>query len=814
MSRIILGKKIDRSGQFAVDMPSPIAWDPGSAGIGWRVAWQRVTYQGPHPARIIGFGAWFGPSNNATTSVGGPTGEGGWLGVYTNDAVNNRPGAYINGPYYDIWLSVLQPAVGVGGRGYEELPLPSQIESPPPLILPGDIVYLTVWVQNNGGRTPYFSTPGSWSSAGADVELPIWAILEENRPPNISAMSPANGVYVGTITPNLSFRTTDPDRTEGYKDYPTSAILRMFEKVAGSYRFMASQVATLTDPGVGTSPVDTTVAWTKDWDPSFIMSDIRLNAWIAADKITGLADGTALPASISDVTGKITFGQGDVNLKPIYRTNQINSKAALDFENTGPASGSTLDYLDISGLSSVDPYEDLFVVIKPESLDADAWHSIVGTYVTGGRVLYLLPDGTLRGEVQSVGTAVYRSDTIGALVAGTTYIIHLQFRPTFAAIRVNGSFYASLPHALSLAASGGSHIGYEFDGLIAEVISGSNLPDADCRLIEGYLAHKYGLTASLPTGHAYKTTSPKLPLGGKVSHGLWTPEYLPPGTRIAHFDASKITGVTSGTGLAAWLDLSGNALNADQSTAGAQPTYLTAQINGLAAVDFDNTNDYLYSSVSSSSFGSGIFAIIRRDSSASADVLLGSTGSGARNIFLSGANPWTVSVTKEGGASLGASTVTGTNGTVRLVEAILESSFIRVGVDGVKDTVTHAQTLTAGQATYIGTNTGLVNPFDGQMAEIVMVNTATLSMEDEQRIEGYLAWKWGIQANLPSDHPYRNIAPKIMIGDDDGRIYAWTAEVRDVAGGKEGTGYGGRNMDTEGPDGTTEFNLKNIGLVS
>jgi hypothetical protein len=29
--------------------------------------------------------------------------------------------------------------------------------------------------------------------------------------------------------------------------------------------------------------------------------------------------------------------------------------------------------------------------------------------------------------------------------------------------------------------------------------------------VEGYLAHKWGLTANLPAGHSYKTTPPTVP---------------------------------------------------------------------------------------------------------------------------------------------------------------------------------------------------------------------------------------------------------------------------------------------------------------
>ena len=35
-----------------------------------------------------------------------------------------------------------------------------------------------------------------------------------------------------------------------------------------------------------------------------------------------------------------------------------------------------------------------------------------------------------------------------------------------------------------------------------------------------------------------------------------------------------------------------------------------------------------------------------------------------------------------------------------------------------------------------------------------------MSIEDRQKLEGYLAWKWGLQASLPSDHPYKSAAPE------------------------------------------------------
>ena len=46
----------------------------------------------------------------------------------------------------------------------------------------------------------------------------------------------------------------------------------------------------------------------------------------------------------------------------------------------------------------------------------------------------------------------------------------------------------------------------------------------------------------------------------------------------------------------------------------------------------------------------------------------------------------------------------------------------------------------------------------GSIGEILFFDTA-LSTNNRQKLEGYLAWKWGLQANLPSDHPYKSAAP-------------------------------------------------------
>jgi hypothetical protein len=69
---------------------------------------------------------------------------------------------------------------------------------------------------------------------------------------------------------------------------------------------------------------------------------------------------------------------------------------------------------------------------------------------------------------------------------------------------------------------------------------------------------------------------------------------------------------------------------------------------------------------------------------------------------------------------------------------------------------------------YIGAyaDTGGTTPragyyFKGDMGEVLVYNRA-LSTQDRQTVEGYLAWKWGLQNNLPTTHPYYNINPSAV----------------------------------------------------
>jgi len=78
-------------------------------------------------------------------------------------------------------------------------------------------------------------------------------------------------------------------------------------------------------------------------------------------------------------------------------------------------------------------------------------------------------------------------------------------------------------------------------------------------------------------------------------------------------------------------------------------------------------------------------------------------------------------------------------------------------VDDVQEGTDTMTTATGSSTFRIGSNVTAGNRLNGATGEIIMTNDRTQDTVD--RLTGYLAWKWGLVGNLPSDHPYKNEPP-------------------------------------------------------
>jgi len=65
------------------------------------------------------------------------------------------------------------------------------------------------------------------------------------------------------------------------------------------------------------------------------------------------------------------------------------------------------------------------------------------------------------------------------------------------------------------------------------------------------------------------------------------------------------------------------------------------------------------------------------------------------------------------------------------------------------------------------------------LQEVILLNYA-LSEADRQKLEGYLAWKWGHEAALPIGHPYKTAAPIFGVDPVDPLCGGWNTTIGDA----------------------------------
>lgn len=77
-----------------------------------------------------------------------------------------------------------------------------------------------------------------------------------------------------------------------------------------------------------------------------------------------------------------------------------------------------------------------------------------------------------------------------------------------------------------------------------------------------------------------------------------------------------------------------------------------------------------------------------------------------------------------------------------------------------------------------------------KIAEFVIVNPSSFSQENIDKVWGCLMWRWGLQSQLPSNHPYKNFAPRL--GTSQLINIGWEEPNINISG--DATGSGSTNI--------------------
>ena len=272
----------------------------------------------------------------------------------------------------------------------------------------------------------------------------------------------------------------------------------------------------------------------------------------------------------------------------------------------------------------------------------------------------------------------------------------------------------------------------------------------------------------------------------------WDPSLI--STALGLDAADVITITESGGAITTWADKSGNSHNA---TADGNPTYsATGMSTNKPAVQLDGTGDGFVSSITGiGSFNAlDVYMVTQTTAAAAADtnsaIFWGYGNAGAASggypaasgLILASSTGLTTGETivlaSESSAfpngRVSSSTYTRAANTIQILNSNTSTSGFSLLANGSAVTLDLTSEITASTNAapssksytidnnfYVGFFRANGTLFYGaaiKFAEII-VSSTLLSADNRQKVEGYLAHKWGLTANLPADHPYKTALP-------------------------------------------------------
>jgi hypothetical protein len=297
-----------------------------------------------------------------------------------------------------------------------------------------------------------------------------------------------------------------------------------------------------------------------------------------------------------------------------------------------------------------------------------------------------------------------------------------------------------------------------FKGSIYEILITNEVSTTEQRqLIEGYLAHKWGLSSNLPSDHPYKSIAPV-----KAKYTSWSPKRVNPSLWLDASDEDTVKSDDNGK-VSRWIDKSGYRRDAVQDVELNQPVLVDNYIES------DNVNQFMQSERTFNDLYStdiSVF-IVAKIHSIGKNFDLMMTYLDNSNVLGFAIERYSAldypqfRVDSDTNFNQGASLTEFTfDDTIEIYNFEANSNNTRFGFEnGNQYNLTN----------WLGNEFNAISPVRmkiiecvGRYYEIITVSDG-ITTQQRQRIEGYLAHKWGLTDKLPSDHPYKY----------DGRLFGY-----------------------------------------
>jgi hypothetical protein len=496
-------------------------------------------------------------------------------------------------------------------------------------------------------------------------------------------------------------------------------------------------------PFYGSRPVQSSLAST------FLPTQISgLEMWLdGADPLgTGTAPSTgAAVATWSDKSGNGYNGTGVAN--PTYV-----ASGGISFNGTTQYYTTTYTAAPLQ--------ETAFVIAKFNSVTSQLV-TIGNSGVTSSRTQFL-NNNRMQISVYGIGGYGYGANDVSI---GTTVMWDYTYSGGTITTYYNGNQDTITSSAPLYSGTGTTNIGfalspYFMNGTIYEILIFNRVVSSQERqAIEGYLAWKWNLQSNLAVAHPYSTFPPNF----SSLTNQFSPLQIP--GLASWYDATDplATGQqpATGTTISKWSDKSGNNRHLTQYSSYPMPTYSQNLINTLPTVNFTNSSG-LFSPAFEKSSNVTLFVVANiQSTSANWGTIWGhfvnhDTDVQLRRVTNTSAISWHTN-------NDNANVVTATYNSPVLYSCTMTSGtsmFIQQTNTTGTSTVSYTTGLswTAGLANqYVGISEG-GEVIQSHISEILYFQYV-LSTDERKVLEGYLAWKWGLESYLPTSHPYYSYPP-------------------------------------------------------
>lgn len=239
----------------------------------------------------------------------------------------------------------------------------------------------------------------------------------------------------------------------------------------------------------------------------------------------------------------------------------------------------------------------------------------------------------------------------------------------------------------------------------------------------------------------------------------WTPSQITTSLWLDAADGATLT--LSGSDVTQWDDKSGN--NNDATAPSGNEPQSGATFNGLTTISFNGSSEWFNLPDFTLGNDATLFIVGKRDTSSGFQGIITLYNGTSHFASLWGSGGFPTSYMYYGVANQeirGNTTLS--NGTYYMTEIV--RTFIS-GTDLDIDLYLNGSADGGGNAEIANLFTdSLIGKdqyndwFDGNIGEIIVVNSAISSI-NRQKVEGYLAWKWGMEDDLPIGHPYKTVEP-------------------------------------------------------